>query len=50
MYPMEVVEILKNEYGITTEKELDTAIERVGVLDISPFCVIQKERKGDIFL
>lgn len=31
-------EILKTEYGITTMKELDAAIKKLGFLDIFPFC------------
>lgn len=29
--------ILQEEYGITTEKELDDAIRKQGFIDISPF-------------
>ena len=31
-------EILRIEYGIRTESELDAAISRLSVIDISPFC------------
>lgn len=33
-----ILEILKNEYGITSDKELNQAIANLGFLDISVFC------------
>lgn len=33
-----ILEILKEEYGITTEKELNEAIKRQRLIDITPFC------------
>lgn len=34
-----ILEILKKEYGITTEEELDEAIRKQKPVDITPFCV-----------
>lgn len=45
--PNEAVEILKTEYGITTMKELDAAIRKIGFLDISPFCSENENRRYD---
>lgn len=36
--PNEAVELLKNEYGIKTMRDLDEAISKLGFLDISLFC------------
>ena len=33
-----ILKILKEEYGITSEKELDEAIKRQGFIDVTPFC------------
>lgn len=33
-----MLKILREEYGITTEKELDEAIKRQGFIDVTPFC------------
>ncbi len=33
-----ILEILKNEYGISTNKQLNDAIKKQGYLDISVFC------------
>ena len=33
-----LVEILRNEFGITTMKQLDNAIKNAGMIDISAFC------------
>lgn len=41
-----LLEILKSEFGIKTEAELDKAIKRLPAIDLSPFCGkirIQKE-------
>ena len=32
-----ILKILKEEYGITTEEELDEAIKKQGFIDITPF-------------
>ena len=32
-----ILKILKEEYGITTEKELDEAIKKQGFIDVTPF-------------
>ncbi len=32
-----ILKILKEEYGITTEKELDEAIKKQGFINITPF-------------
>lgn len=45
--PNEAVEILKNEYGITTMKELDAAIEKIGFLDVSLFCSPMEIKRYD---
>jgi len=37
-----VAEILKSEYGITTMKQLDTAIKNLGFIDISLFCSTER--------
>ena len=37
-----ILKILKEEYGITSEKELDEAIKRQGFIDIAPFCTPPK--------
>ena len=34
----ELAEILKSEYGIGSVAELEKAIERMGSVDITPFC------------
>lgn len=36
--PNTVVQILKEEYGITTMKELNMAVKKLGFVNISPFC------------
>jgi len=43
----ELAEILKSEYGIGSVAELEKAIERMGAVDISPFCadITPKRRK-----
>lgn len=33
-----MLKALREEYGITTERELDEAIKRQGFIDITPFC------------
>ena len=33
-----ILEILKKEYGITSEKDLDKKIKKLGYIDISVFC------------
>lgn len=33
-----ILKILKEEYGITSEKELDEAIKRQGFINVTPFC------------
>lgn len=33
-----ILEILKKEYGITSEKDLDKKIKKLGCIDISVFC------------
>lgn len=43
--PNEAAQILKTEYGITTMKELDAAIRKLGFLDISPFCAEVKKQE-----
>lgn len=40
-----IIEILKNEYGFTSEKDLDRAIAEIGFIDISVFCLKAKEKK-----
>lgn len=44
----DVVEILKNEYGIETVAELQDAILKLGSIDISPFCgeIPKKEERA----
>lgn len=34
-----LMEILKNEYGISSQSELSAALKRLGTLDISVFCL-----------
>lgn len=38
MKPADVVVILKSEYGIETQEQLQEAIRKLGFIDISPFC------------
>ena len=33
-----ILEILKTEYNITSEKDLDKKIKKLGCIDISVFC------------
>lgn len=33
-----ILEILKTEYNITSEKDLDKKIKKLGFIDISVFC------------
>lgn len=41
-----VVEILKTEYGIETLAQLQEAISKLGLIDLSPFCAdIPKEKE-----
>ena len=40
-----IIEILKNEYGFTSEEDLDKAIAEIGFLDISVFCLKAKGKK-----
>ena len=48
MEVLELMEILKKEYGITTEQELDKAIEELGGLDITAFqCELKEEEAKD---
>ena len=48
MEVLELMDILKNEYGITTEQELDKAIEELGGLDITAFqCELKEEEAKD---
>ena len=44
----ELAEILKREYGIGSVAELEKAIERMGAVDIYPFCadISPKRRKS----
>lgn len=39
-----LMDILKNEYGISSQSELSEALERLETLDISVFCA---KRKGE---
>ncbi len=39
----EITRILEEEYGITTAEELDTAISKLGKIDISIMCVTIQE-------
>lgn len=41
----EMFRILREEYGITNEKQLDEAIRKQGFLNLAPFCLPQKERE-----
>lgn len=41
----EIIRILRDEYGISSEKELNEAIARLGKIDISPFCVEVRKKK-----
>ena len=41
-----VVEILKTEYGIESLAQLQDAISKLGLIDLSPVCAdIQKEKE-----
>ena len=41
-----VVEILKTEYGIESLAQLQDAISKLGLIDLSPFCAdIPKEKE-----
>jgi hypothetical protein len=37
--------ILKEEFGITSERELDAAIQRQGFINLAPFCPLKKEEE-----
>ena len=41
-----ILEILKTEYKITSEKALDTKIKKLGYIDISVFCKKPKKVKA----
>lgn len=43
----ELAEILKSEYGIDSVTDLEKAIERIGSLDISPFCAEIKQPRRE---
>lgn len=45
--PNEAARILEEEYGIRSMAELNAAIDRIGPIDISPFCapINQKEKE-----
>lgn len=45
--PNDVVEILREEYGIENMAELNEAIAKLGVIDLSPFCGVIKQRKKE---
>jgi hypothetical protein len=43
----DIFEILKEEYGINSPRELNEAIERIGFIDMFPFCgPIKQQGKG----
>lgn len=39
--------VLENEFGIKTNEDLDRAIEKLGTIDLSPFCGEIKQIKGE---
>ena len=41
-----ILEILKTEYKITSEKDLDKKIKKLGYIDISVFCKKPKKVKA----
>lgn len=43
--PNDAAKILKEEYGITTMRELDAAMKKIGFLDISLFCSETKSQR-----
>lgn len=45
--PNEAAKILKEEYGISTMRELDAAMKKLGFLDISLFCSEIKSQRCD---
>ena len=43
-----VVEILRDEYGIESMRELDEAIARLGSIDLFPFCGSLSKEKEEV--
>lgn len=41
----QLAKILREEYGITTVRELDEAISKLGTIDLSIFCVKPESSK-----
>ena len=41
----EIFRILKEEYGITNEEQLNEAIRKQGFLNLAPFCTPPEERE-----
>lgn len=45
--PTEIVRILADEYGITSEKALNEAIAKLGFINVAPFCTLPKKVKEE---
>ncbi len=43
--PSKIMQILIEEYGISTQEELNKAFAKLEVIDISPFCCEIKKRR-----
>lgn len=41
----EIFRILREQYGITTERQLNEAIRKQGFINLAPFCAPQKEKE-----
>ncbi len=42
----EILQILRDEYGIKTAEDLDKAIEKLSLVDLTPFCGNIKKTKS----
>lgn len=45
--PSRLVEILAEEYGIRTERDLDEAIKKLGFINVGPFCVKPEKKEEE---
>ena len=41
----EIFKILKELYGITTERQLNEALRKQGFINLAPFCAPKKEKE-----
>lgn len=45
--PNRLMEMLAEEYGIKTERELDEAIKKLGFINIGPFCTKPEKKEEE---